>query len=150
MHPELVRELVDAQLEEAREAGLLGGAVALDGDAFPDLYFRFANTKGRIRLFRFEYSDYDTQPMLMEPVDPETREQLADADWVRRNGSDFPRHPMLEGRQFLCIDANRLYYTFPGHLPQATGMRWEAVRADRELKDVLAFIAEKFASGVWE
>jgi hypothetical protein len=138
------------QLEEAFQAeGLFGSVVEFEEWSYPTFYVRFRTVSAQVRLLRFDATNYDFQPLDIEPVDPETRAQLDPVAWPRRGGSEFPTHPGMDDRPFLCIQATRSYYTHPSHLPNLTGDRWEMHRSQMRLGDLLRRIAEHFASGYW-
>lgn len=150
MHPELSKRLSQIQLEEAlRKEGLFGARVRLEAWEYPDLHVRFENVDSMDRLLRFELTNYDFQPAAVEAVDPVSHGPLADSQRVMRDGGEFPDNPLLGGRRFLCIAGTRAYYMHPGHVPQVTGERWERLRPDFRLADLIAYISGKFASGSW-
>jgi hypothetical protein len=101
-------------------------------------------------LLHFELTNYDFQPAAVEAVDPVSRGPLADPERVTRDGGEFPDNPLLGGRRFLCIAGTRAYYMHPGHVPQVTGDRWERLRPDFRLADLLSYVSGKFASGSWK
>ena len=138
------------QVEEAlRREGLFGDRVRLEEWGYPDLYVRIENADGLDRLLHFELTNYDFQPAAVEAVDPDTRGPLADSERVMRDGGEFPDNPLLGGRRFLCIGGTRAYYMHPGHVPQVTGDRWERLRPDFRLADLISLISGKFDSGSW-
>lgn len=150
MHPALSERLSQIQVEEAlRREGLFGDRVGLEDWGYPDLYVRIQNADGLDRLLHFELTNYDFQPAAVESVNPVTRGPLTDPERVMRNGGEFPDNPLLGGRRFLCIAGTRAYYMHPGHVPQVTGARWEQLRPDFRLADLLSHISGKFASGSW-
>ena len=149
MHPALSQQLFLQQLQEAlKTEGLFSPEMALEDDAYPDLYIRFTNLQGRARLLHFEGVNYDFQAIQVRPVDPTTREPLSPQDWMTRGGGPFPPHQMLSG-PFLCLQGTRDYYTHEGHRPSVTGERWELWRAELPLAGLLATIKTKFATGEW-
>lgn len=148
MHSELTKRLVRQQLEEAREAGLFGPAVVLEELGYPYFFVRFTTATGAIRVLRFDYECYDTFPVDIEPVDPVTRALLSGASWMTRDNGPFPIH-VDSTRPFLCIEATRQYYTYPGHDPIATNAPWEKHRQGMRLVTVVGRIADHFRSGKW-
>lgn len=138
------------QVEEAlRREGLFGDRVGLEEWGYPDLYVRIRNADELDRLLHFELTNYDFQPAAVEAIDPVTRGPLADSQRVMRDGGEFPDNPLLGGRRFLCIGGTRAYYMHPGHVPQVTGERWERLRPDFRLADLISLISGKFDSGSW-
>lgn len=149
MHPGLCRELVQIQLEEARKTpGLFGPTVGLEEVAQSAFYVHFHGASGAARLIRFECTNYDFQAMEIEPVDPNTREPLQEAHWIKRGGGAFPTHPRT-GRQFLCMPGVRSFYTYPGHDPLTTNEPWEKHRPEFRIVDMIRAIAQRFATGAW-
>lgn len=149
VHPELSKRLTLAQLEEARQAeGLFGPALQLEEWSFPTFYVRFGTKGGQYRLLRVDARNYDFQPLDIDVVDPASRAVLG-AGAMRRDGGDFPLHPLQHNRPFLCVKGTRSYYTHPSHSPRATGERWERHRVDIKIVDILRFIRDRFASGGW-
>ena len=150
VHPELSKRLTLEQLEEAlREESLFGSAVQIEEWSYPTFFVRFATMAGDQRLLRFDARNYDFQPLDVEPVDPVTRAPLDSSAWLKRDGGQFPPHPLQGGRPFLCIKGTRAYYTHPSHSPRETGERWERHRLDIKIVNVLRFIRERFATGGW-
>lgn len=151
MHPELAKRLTLAQLHEALQVdGVMSGVMQLEEVGYPTFFVRITNRQGMIRLLRFDCTNYDFQPMAIEPVDPVSREPLPDSTWMRRNGGPFPPHHLRGGRPFLCLEGTRDYYTHEGHRPSVTNQRWEQHRPDMKIADILRVIKCKFASGEWE
>jgi hypothetical protein len=149
MHPEHCRQLVELQLEEAlAEEGLFNERVELVEGDYPSLFIRFLNRDSVPRLIHFDCTDYDTQPIAIEPVDPKTRQPLPESAWLRRDGGAFPPHPLIKG-PFLCLAGTRHYYTHPSHTPRTTNQRWEELRLEFKLADLIQSLATRFASGVW-
>jgi hypothetical protein len=150
MHPEFCKELVRRQLQEAIGCdGLFNERVVLEEAGYPRFFITFINHNNVARLIRFDCTNYDTQPIDVEPVHPQNREALRDDEWLQRNGGAFPNHPLLNKTYFLCLDGTRHFYTHPGHKPQVTGQRWEAIRQDLKIADLIRAIALRFASGEW-
>src|SRR5690348_1416824 len=102
MHPEYSKKLATLQIEDAVRAGVFNGPVVLEEIALPRFFVRFATKGGRVRLLRFDCTDYDLQPIEVEPVDPITRMPLARDQWMKRDGGPFPEHE-LKKMPFLCI-----------------------------------------------
>lgn len=152
MHPDLCKRLVRAQLSEAlTRPDLFGNNVTLGQALFPNLYIRFSNRRGEPRLLRIECTNYDFQPVQLEPVDPLTLEPLPRASWWRKQGGgEHPGHPLRDGHPFLCLPGTRDYYTHESHLPTLTGDRWERMRPVFSLSDLVRTVSWKFASGEWE
>jgi hypothetical protein len=151
MHPELSKKLVMAQLNEALvDQGLFTDAVQLEEIGHPLFFIRFVNKAGVTRLLRFDATNYDYQAVAVEPVDPVTREALAQSNWMLKNGGQFPSHHMKGGGPFLCFQGTRDYYTHESHQPSVTGERWEKLRSDFKIPDLIRYIKSKFASGEWE
>ena len=150
LHPELSKRLTLAQFEEALQTeGLFGAAVQVEEWSYPTFYVRFTTAAAQNRLLRFDASNYDFQPLDVEPVDPETRAPLEPSTWMKRDGAQFPPHPLQGGRPFLCIKGTRAYYTHPSHSPLATGERWERHRRDLKIVDIIRFIRDRFSTGGW-
>jgi hypothetical protein len=150
MHVELSKRLVISQLKEAlAQEGLFSDRVQLEEVSYPTFFVRFINRQGTVRLLRFEGTDYDFQPMAVDPIDPIRRTDLVPEHWPLRGSGAFPGHFMKGGRPFFCISGVRDYYTHEGHSPSVTGQRWEMHRATHRIPDLLAFIANKFATGSW-
>lgn len=150
MHPELSKQLTLEQLEEALQTeGLFGPAVQLEEWSYPTFYVRFATVAGKERLLRFEARNYDFEPLDIEPVHLDTRAPLDAGVWMKRDGGQFPPHPLQGGRPFLCLKGTRAYYTHPSHSPRTTGERWERHRRDLRIVDILVFIRDRFAVGGW-
>ncbi|HWZ61126.1 MAG TPA: hypothetical protein VNW46_19225 [Gemmatimonadaceae bacterium] len=150
MHPELSKQLTLAQLEEALRSGrLFDASVELEEVSYPTFFVRFRTIRGYWRLFRFECTDYDYQPLDVEPVDPDTRSLLPASAWPLRDNGAFPAHAVHNGAPFLCISGTRKYYTHEGHRPQVTGNRWEQHRPDTRIPDLIGVIRERFATGRW-
>jgi len=151
MHPELCKQLVDQEVQEAiRRDGLLDERFRIIEAVFPHLYVQFTNTEGRVRLIHFECTNYDFQPVAIEPVYPVTRLPLPSDDWMSRDNASFPAHPLKGGMPFLCLSGTRDYYFFEGHNPNITGDRWERWRAELRLPDLIQFIKAKFMEGRWK
>ncbi len=151
MHPELSKKLVMIQLNEAlTEQDLFSDRVQLEEIGYPRFFIRFVNKVGLIRLLRFDATNYDYQPVAVEPVDPISRDPLARSEWMRRNGGEFPSHHMKGGGPFLCFQGTLDYYTHESHRPSVTGERWERLRSDFKIPDLIRYIKAKFASGEWE
>ena len=151
MHPELSKRLVKAQLEEALASkGLFSEQVQLEEAGYPCFFIRFVNKHRQVRLLRFDCTNYDFQPIAVEPVHPLTRETLPASAWMLRNGGSFPPHQMKGGGPFLCIQGVRDYYTHESHRPTVTDERWEKWRDDVKIVDLISTIKQKFASGEWE
>ncbi len=149
MHPELSKELVNLQLEEAqRMPSLFGADVQLEDFEYPKFFVRFTNATGRVRLLQFDCVNYDYQAMEIEPVHPDNRCALDRSDWLRRSGGEFPVHPRRQ-MPFLCVEAVRSFYTYPGHDPLTTNQPWEMHRAQFRVADVLRRIAQNFRNGTW-
>ena len=148
MHPELTKQLVRQQLEEARSSGLFGSSVVLEEIGYPTFFIRFRAVGGYERLLRFDYLHYDTFPMEVYPVDLATREALPPDRWMQRDGGAFPIHGATNS-PFLCAEGLRSFYTHPGHDPLTTNQPWEKHRAHFRLVALLQFIAGRFASGRW-
>ncbi len=150
MHPHLSERLVRLQLEEAlgRE-GLFNERVRLESPGYPRFLVHFVNNNGVERLIRFDCTNYDFDAIEVEPVDPITHEPLPANNWMLRGGGGFPTHHMKNGRPFLCIDGTRDYYTHEGHRPNVTGQRWEQLRGDLRIADLIRVISNKFAEGAW-
>lgn len=147
MHPELSKRLTRLQLEEAlRREGLFDRSMVLEEWSYPTFYVRFRSVDQRERLLRVDATDYDTQPVALQQVDPETREPLAVGAYWQGN---FPGHPGLDGEPFICLEATRDYYTHPSHRPDVTGVPWEQHRACMRLVDVLLAMRRHFAAGAW-
>ncbi len=150
MHPEFCKRLIIDQLQEALSVeGLFSDRVQLEEAGYPDLYIRFLNKHGQVRLIHFECTNYDFQAIAIEPVHPFTREPLEVA-WMLRNGGAFPGHGMKDGAPFLCIQGTRDYYTHESHKPEITGERWEKWRPEFKIRDLIGVIKQKFATGEWE
>jgi hypothetical protein len=150
MHPEHCRQLVELQLEEALvKEGLFNERVELVEVDYASLFIRFRNCDSVPRLIHFDCTDYDTHPIAIEPVDPETRRPLPESAWLLRNGNVFPPHPLIKG-PFLCLAGTRHYYTHPSHTPQVTGQRWEELRLEFKLADLIQSLAARFAAGEWQ
>jgi|SRR5579871_2238242 len=150
MHPALCERLVRQQMEEAlNEDGLFSNRVVLVENGFPNIYIIFVNKHDATRLLRFNCENYDFQPISVEPIDPVTQVSLPRAGWMRRNGGDFPEHPILK-RPFLCLDGTRDYYSYPGHTPNLTGNRWERWREQLRIADLIRVIRDRFQRGEWE
>lgn len=151
MHPELSKRLVLAQLNEALETqDLFSDTVQLEEIGYPLIFIRFVNKGGNTRLLKFDATNYDCLPLAVEPVHPVTRQPLPPSEWMQRNGGAFPSHYMKGGGPFLCFQGTRDYYTHESHQPSVTGERWEKVRADFRIPDVIRYIKAKFASGAWD
>lgn len=150
MHPGLSRQLTLEQLDEAqRRDGLFDAVVRLEERSYPVFFVHFATVGGVDRVLRFEASNYDSEPLEVDPVDPKTRAPLELGAWMMRGGQAFPAHPLQGGRPFLCITGTRAYYTHPNHSPKTTGERWERHRRDLKIADILAFIRDRVTAGVW-
>ncbi len=150
MHPALSRKLTLEQLKEAlQREGLFGNAVRLQEEAYPLLFVRFTTVTGGERLLRFDATNYDFQPLEIEPVDPVTRAPLDAGVGMKRGGQPFPPHPLQGGRPFLCLLGTRSYYTHPSHTPKVTSERWERHRRDMRIVDMLVVIRDRFATGQW-
>lgn len=148
VHSELTKQLVRQQLEEVRTAGLLGPAVVLEEVGYPFFYIRFRAVPGHLRLLRFDYTNYDTFPVDVEPVDPVTRVMLPPTGWMLRDGGSFPTHADTK-RLFVCVEGTRQFYTHPGHDPLTTNIPWEKHRDELRLVSLIGHIAERFSSGRW-
>jgi hypothetical protein len=151
MHPALSKRLTLEQLDEALVTqGLFGKEVELEARSYPIFFVKFLTVDGRIRLLRFDATNYDFEPIDVEPADPITKRPLELHAWMTRNNGPFPPHPGLGGVPFLCIKGTRAFYTHPSHSPTLTGQRWELHRRDLKLVDLLAFIRTSFHNGVWK
>jgi hypothetical protein len=148
VHPELTKQLVRQQLEEARKAGVFGPSVVLEEVGYPAFFVRLRAAAGHERLLRFDYTNYDTFPLAAVPVDLITRAPLPTELWMRRDGSAFPTHGATM-TQFLCIQGVRDFYTHPGHDPLTTNEPWEKHREDFRIVGVLRLIAGHFSTGKW-
>lgn len=150
MHPRLSERLVRLQLEEAlgRE-GLFNDRVQLESPGYPRFFVRFTNSNGVERLIRFDCTNYDFDAIEIEPVDPITHAPLPADDWMLRGGGGFPPHHMKNGGPFLCLDGTRDYYTHEGHRPTVTGQRWEQLRGELRITDLIRVISNKFTEGAW-
>jgi len=113
------------------------------------LFVRFTTVTGGERLLRFDATNYDFQPLEIEPVDPVTRAPLDAGVGMKRGGQPFPPHPLQGGRPFLCLLGTRSYYTHPSHTPKVTSERWERHRRDMRIVDMLVVIRDRFATGQW-
>ena len=149
MHSAYSKKLTMLQIEGAIQAGVFTGPVVLEEIALPRFFVRFTTKGGKIRLLRFDCSDYDLQPIEVEPVDPTTRGPLTRDQWMKRDGGAFPEHE-LKKMPFLCISGTRDYYTFFGHRPSVTGERWEKLRDGLQVRELVGTIAGNFSSGKWE
>jgi|SRR5579863_7637286 len=151
MHPEFCKRLVAMQLAEARRrTDLFSAAAVLEQAGYPEFFVRFVNKHGVTRVLRFECTNYDSQPIAVEPVDPSTRELLPVSAWMRCGGGEFPTHQMKGGRPFFCVAGTRDYYTHESHRPSVTDERWEKWRAEFCIADLIQLIKGKFANGGWE
>lgn len=150
MHPELSKRLVLLQLHEAHtDPYLFSDKVQLEEISYPTFYIRFSNMFGVVRLLRFECSNYDTQPVAIEPVDPVTRQLLPMGSWMTWHGNAFPDHAGKGGLPFLCLEGTRDYYTHPQHLPQISGRYWEMLRPEFRIPDLIREIKTKFRRTEW-
>lgn len=151
MHPEFCRQLVSQEVQEAvRRDGLLDENFRVVEADFPHLYVQFTNLEKRARLIRFECTNYDFQPIAIEPVDPATRLPLQPNEWMLRDNAPFPPHPLRGGMPFLCLQGTRDYYFHDGHQPNVTGDRWERWRGDLRIPDLIQAIKSKFTEGRWK
>lgn len=151
MHPELSKELVYRQLDEAiTTPGLFGEFVQLEQVGYPELFIRYRTVEGSLRLLRFECTNYDFQALDVDAVHPTTRAALQADEWVRRdNGMNaFPIHPDWGG-PFFCIQGVRRFYTYPGHDPATTGEPWEKHRPEFHISAIISAFAQRFSSGQW-
>lgn len=150
MHPELSKRLVLLQLRDTlAEPDLFSEKVQLEEISYPTFYIRFNNKHGAYRLVRFECSNYDTQPVAIDPVLPFTREALPLGAWMLRREGPFPEHALKGGLPFLCVEGTRDYYTHPQHLPQISGRYWETLRPDFRIPDLIKEIKTKFRRTDW-
>ncbi|MDG7001474.1 MAG: hypothetical protein JRN15_20450 [Nitrososphaerota archaeon] len=151
MHPVFSKRLVFEQLDEAiAKGGIFSHRVILVSRVFPVFYVKFLNKHDLPRLLRFDCTNYDFQPMAVEPVDPTTKEPLARSAWMRQgNNAEFPTHKMKGNNPFFCITGVRDYYTYESHIPKITNGRWEQHRASHRIPDLLLYISEKFSTGKW-
>lgn len=152
MHPAFCERLVRLELEHAVSAGdIFSERTRLIRFAFPLLYVGFTTKAGAERALRFDCTDYDYDPVQVEAVDPETLAPLSPEKWLRRaGGGAFPSHPMKEGRPFLCVSGVRDFYTYDGHSPRVTGIRWEQQRNSHRIPDLLRHFTRQFETGNWE
>jgi hypothetical protein len=151
MHPEYSKKLVLGEIQLAIEkATLFDEKVQLEEIGYPAFYVRFINRSNLVRLLRFDATNYDFQPLAIEPVDLITREPLSPEKWPLRDGAAFPGHFMKNDCPFFCIKGVRDYYTHQGHTPAVSGECWEHHRADYRIPDLILYIKQKFASGSWE
>jgi hypothetical protein len=150
MHPAFCERLVRHQIDEAIGRKVFSENVVLEEVTFPAFYVRFAFKDRVPRLIRFECTNYDFQPIQIEPVDLTTREPLSKANWPRRDGGgEFPLHKMKGNNPFFCISGVRDYYTYEGHIPTLTDGRWEKHRSGHRIPDLIEFIGGHFATGKW-
>lgn len=150
MHPQLSERLVRLQLDEARgRAGLFDERVRLEPLHYPTFFVHFINAQGKTRLIRFDCTNYDFDAIGIEPCDPVSRNPLPDSDWMLRGGGAFPSHHMKDGGPFLCIPGTRDYYTHEGHRPSVTDQRWEQIRGEFRIADLIGVIADRFIRGAW-
>lgn len=150
MHPALSERLVRMQLDEAFQSeGLIASQLRLEPLVYPTFFVRFTNTHAAERLIRFDCTNYDFDAIAIEPVDPVSRAPLSADGFMKTGGSAFPPHHMKGGGPFLCISGTRDYYTHESHRPTVSGQRWEQMRGDFRIADLITTIQSRLTSGVW-
>jgi len=56
---------------------------------------------------------------------------------------------MKGGAPFLCIPGTREFYTHEGHRPTVSNQRWEQMRAEFRIFDLLSVINSRMKTGAW-
>lgn len=132
LHPELLGELLDREVQVARAA--LGGRA---GDLHREgnhLLMTLTREDGQWTL-RLDGTQYDAQPYDLALVDADGNVLPLD-EWIPGLGHSV--HPILN-RAWACISGTAAYYCYPGHHSD----RWDAVRYQQGADSLLVTVLRK-------
>jgi hypothetical protein len=132
LHPELLAELLDSQVQVAHAAlGKRAGDLHRDGN---NLVMTLERGDGTWTL-RLDGTSYNAQPYDLALVDADGAILPLEA-WIP--GLAHSVHPILK-RPWACISGTAAYYSFPGHNVE----RWDAVRNQQGADSLLAKVLRK-------
>jgi hypothetical protein len=130
LHPDVLSDLLDTELEQARAA--LGARAADLRREGSTLRMTITRSDGAWNL-RLDGSEFDTEPYDVALVD-DNDQILPFEQWLP--GLAHSVHPVL-GVPWICISGTRAYYYYPGHHTD----RWVAgrysLRADSLIRQIL-------------
>lgn len=132
LHPELLAELLDSQVQVARAAlGKRAGDLHREGS---NLLMTLKRDDGTWML-RLDGAGYNAQPYDLALVGADGAILPLEA-WIP--GLAHSVHPVLN-HPWACISGTAAYYSFPGHHVE----RWDAVRNQQGADSLLAKVLRK-------
>lgn len=132
LHPELLAELLDLEVQVARAAlGERAGDLHREGN---HVLVTLKRADG-IWTLRLDGSRYDAEPYDLALVDG-TGQILPIEQWIP--GLAHSIHPVLQ-RPWACISGTAAYYCYPGH----HGDRWDAARYQQGADSLLGTVLRK-------
>lgn len=132
LHPELLAELLDSQVQVARAAlGERAGDLHCEGNR---LLMTLKRNDGAWTLC-LDGTHYNAQPYDLALVGADGAVLPFEA-WIP--GLAYSVHPILN-RAWACISGTAAYYSFPGHHVE----RWDAVRNQQGADSLLATVLRK-------
>lgn len=132
LHPELLAELLDLEVQVAR-ARLRGRAGDLHREG-NHLLMTLTRNDGTWTL-RLDGTNFDAEPYDLALVDGDG-EVLPLDQWIP--GLAHGIHPVLN-RAWACISGTAAYYCYPGHHAD----RWDAVRNEQRADSLLDAVLRK-------
>jgi len=132
LHPQLLGELLAAEVEVARER--LGGrcdSLLVHGP----MVVCAVTTNGHAHTLALDATRYDAEPLALSVTDASGATVPA-ADWPP--GLYYSEHPVLH-RPWSCTRGTFEYHLYPGHHTEP----WDAIRREIRLADLLDHLLRK-------
>jgi hypothetical protein len=133
LHPMLVAEMLDAELEVARAR--LGDRVSVVTRSGTTIQVLFQSADGQPVRLRLDGARYDAEPFRVAVVD-EGGNIAEHGRWPA--GLSHSIHPVL-GRPFACVQGTFEYHCHPSHLND----RWDTYRSTIRLADLVDHLLRK-------
>jgi hypothetical protein len=133
LHPTLVAEILDAELEVA--CARLGDRVSAAIRSGTTIQVLFQSADRQTVRLRFDGARYDAEPFRVAVLD-EGGGVVEHGRWPA--GLSHSIHPVL-GRPFACVQGTFEYHCHPSHLND----RWDTYRSTIRLADLVDHLLRK-------
>jgi hypothetical protein len=137
MHEALVQELLEREVAAVRDNDFLLERIDSIVRAGHDVQVRCTPNLGGVVLLCLTGADYDSHPLGLRVLDPDSGAELPGASWPGQLyfGSD---HPVL-GRPFCCLRGLLEYHLHPSHVADP----WGRLRFELRLPTLVGHLLNK-------